>query len=58
MATMDDMINALLHSVDTLKQSQKENQEEMARKLSQSESKVEAGQDSMAQQACKKTRLE
>ena len=58
MATMDDMINALLRSVDRLKQSQKENQEEMAHKLSQLESEVEGGQDSMAQQACKKTRLE
>ena len=58
MATTDDKIDALLRSVDALKQSQKENQEEMARKLSQLESEVAAGQDSAAQRACKKMRLE
>ena len=35
-----------------------ENEEEMALKLSQLESEVVARQDSAAQRACKKTRLE
>ena len=58
MSTTDDKIDALLRSVDALKQSQQENQEEMARKLSQLESEVAAGQDSAARRACKKMRLE
>ena len=58
MATTDDKIDALLRSVDALKQLQKENQEAMARKLSQLENEVAAGQDSAAQRACKKMKLE
>ena len=58
MAKTDDKIDALLHSVDALKQSQKENQEWMASKLSQLESEVTAGQDRAAQRACKKMGLE
>ena len=49
MATMDDKINTLLLSVDVLKHSQKENQEEMACTLSQLESKVAARQNCAAQ---------
>ena len=54
MATTDDKIDALLRSVDALKQAQKDSQEEMARKLGQLESEVAAGQDNAAQRACKK----
>ena len=54
----DEKIDTLLRSMDTLKRSLQENQEEMARMLSQLENEVAARQDSTMQPACKKMRLE
>ena len=58
MATLDNMIDAMLCSMDALKQSQKDNKEEMACNLNQLESEVAARQDSAVQRACKKMSLE
>ena len=58
MTTMEEKLNALLCSVESLKQAQGENQEEMSRKLSCLESNVKASQEDTAQRLAKKIRRE
>ena len=58
MTTTDEKIDALLRSVESLRRSQDENQEEMSRKLLQLENDVRTSQEDASQRLAKKIRRE